>query len=753
MHTVKWAAARAAMLCSVLIVYGCGGGGGGGGPQNPPTPPATFTVGGVVSGLAGNSVALRLNSGADLVIAGNGGYTFPGTIASGAAYTVTVQTQPANPAQTCVLANATGSASANVTNVTVTCSTNMYSVRGALSGLAGGSVVLRNNGGDDLTLSADGNFQFATSVASGSAYAVTVQTNPAVPAQTCVVTQGSGNVAAANVTDVAVNCTTNSYTVGGTVSGLTGAGLVLRNNGGNDLALNANGAFTFTAPLLSGANYLVTVQTEPAAKRCTVANADGPVLAANITNVTITCVNIYTISGSVRGLDVPGLVLRNSGGDDLTINANGAFSFATPVPHGSNYNVTAVAGTPASPRHVCEVTNGADVATANVTDVEVTCEADRFAYVAHISTTSFSGPGLISALVMNHETGVLAPIAGTATYPVGNGAAHIVSDPRGRFIYVAHTAAFTTQGSVSGFSVNPTTGALTPVPGSPYTAGMATGGLAIDSEGKFLYATNRNSDDVSGWVIQANGSLTPVPGSPYDLGDATTPAAVATAPVGHGSYVYVAHNNMNGVPFVSAFTYHGTTGALTELPGSPFNAGLSAYSPSSLLVNAAGDTLYMANSGTSNISTFDIAAGAGTLTQRAGSPTSALNAPRFLHQARLSPSLFVVSSLSYQLGLFGHDPVTFLPTFLDSEDMFAGSYCSVATDPYGEFAYVPQADGTSNYLFGFRVTAGGTALESLTLNTETPPTPTNIYTLPAQMPCGMAIRYSRRDREVLQVPE
>ena len=119
---------------------------------------------------------------------------FPGTIARGTAYTVTVQTQPTGPTQTCALANATGTIAANVSNVTVTCTTNTYRVRGTLSGLSGGSALLRNNGGDDLTLSANGAFEFATAVPSGGAYAVTVQAQPLGPAQTCVVTQGSGNV-------------------------------------------------------------------------------------------------------------------------------------------------------------------------------------------------------------------------------------------------------------------------------------------------------------------------------------------------------------------------------------------------------------------------------------------------------------------------------------------------------------------------------------------------------------------------------
>ncbi len=745
MHRVYLMVARAAMLCTILLLAACGGGGS----QNPPPPPVTITVGGNVTGLAGNSVVLRLNDGTNLIVNANGSFVFPGTIASGATYSVTVQTQPTNPVQTCVLVNATGSASTNITSVTVTCNTDLYHVSGTITGLAGGTVVLLNNGGDALMLSANGTFQFATSVASGGAYAVTVRTNPTGPVQTCVVTQGSGNVVTADVTTVAVNCSTNSYSVAGTVTGLSGPGLILRNNGGNDLAVNANGMFTFSTPITSGSNYLVTVQTQPLTKRCTVMNGSGPVIATNIDNVNVTCVNLYTIGGLVHGLDVPGLVLRNAGGDDLTIDANGAFTFATLLPQDSGYNVTTVAGTPSSPRHVCQVTSGTGLATTNITNIDVICEADRFAYVAHSSTVSFNGPGLVSALTMNHETGALAPIAGTSTYAIGNGARQIVSDPRGRFIYIAHTAVFTTQGSISGFSVNPATGGLTPVPGSPFLAGMATSSLAIDSEGSFLYATNTNSDDVSGWAIQPNGSLSIVPGSPYRIGDAASPSSIVIMHGGQCCYVYVAHSNINGVPHVSAYTYHEMTGALSQLSDSPFSAGLAAYSPTSLQINNTGELLYMANGGTSNITTFDIAGGSGTLTERSGSPTSALNAPCYLHQPPLSPLLLVVSSLSSQLGLFSNDPNTSLPTsLLDTESMFGGEYCSVATDPYGEFAYVPKFDDVANYLFGFRSGPGGSSLDPLLLSAVAP---TNTYILTAQKPRTMVIRNSRRDREVLQV--
>ena len=53
-----------------------------------------------------------------------------------------------------------------------------------------------------------------------------------------------------------------TYTIGGTVSGLTGTGLVLQDNGGNNLSVSASGSFTFSTAVASGAAYSVTVFTQ-----------------------------------------------------------------------------------------------------------------------------------------------------------------------------------------------------------------------------------------------------------------------------------------------------------------------------------------------------------------------------------------------------------------------------------------------------------------------------------------------------------
>ncbi len=93
-----------------------------------------------------------------------------------------------------------------------------------------------------------------------------------------------------------------TYTIGGNVTGLTGS-LVLRNNGADDLSVNANGAFSFKTALLSAAAYAVTVATQPNNQSCTVANGTGTVGSANVTNVAVTCAAAPPPAGS-GSLDV-----------------------------------------------------------------------------------------------------------------------------------------------------------------------------------------------------------------------------------------------------------------------------------------------------------------------------------------------------------------------------------------------------------------------------------------------------------------
>src|SRR5215467_6892636 len=105
------------------------------------------------------------------------------------------------------------------------------------------------------------------------------------------------------------------FTIAGAVVGLTGSGLVLQDNGGDDLTITANGTFTFKTAITSGATYKVTIKTQPStpAQNCSVTNATGTALA-NVTNVQVTCGNIFPLGGTISGLLGTGMQLQDATG-------------------------------------------------------------------------------------------------------------------------------------------------------------------------------------------------------------------------------------------------------------------------------------------------------------------------------------------------------------------------------------------------------------------------------------------------------
>lgn len=300
----------------------------------------------------------------------------------------------------------------------------VYSIGGTVSGLAGTGLVLQDNGGNNLSISTNGTFTFAGTLNSGTAYSVTILTQPSNPVQTCVVTSGSGT-ATSNVTSVQVTCPP-VYTIGGTISGLTGAGLVLQDNGGDNLSTLSNGSFTFPTPLQTGTAYTATVLTQPSnpQQNCVVSNASGTA-NANVTNIQVVCTTVtYTISGTVSNMNGGGLVLQDNGTDNLTINANGPFTFATPIAGDFSFDVT-VLTQPANGQQTCVVTNGNAVVTSNVTNVAVNCSAT----FAHGNWTWMAGP---QPQDWPGQYGTIG-VAGPNNYPGTRWAPSAGEDPSGDF--------------------------------------------------------------------------------------------------------------------------------------------------------------------------------------------------------------------------------------------------------------------------------------------------------------------------------
>ena len=248
-----------------------------------------------------------------------------------------------------------------------------YTVGGTIAGLTG-TAVLENNAGNDLSTSTNGAFTFSTALAQGSAYNVTVKTNPS--GQVCTVTNPSGTIATANVTNVSITCVTT------VVPHLHGRGhhhrahrhRRPREQRGQRPEHQHQRRLHLQHRLGPGSAYNVTVKTNPSGQVCTVTNPSGTIATANVTNVSITCVTTvvptYTVGGTIAGLTGTA-VLENNAGNDLSTSTNGAFTFSTALAQGSAYNVT-VKTNPSG--QVCTVTNpSGTIATANVTNVSITC--------------------------------------------------------------------------------------------------------------------------------------------------------------------------------------------------------------------------------------------------------------------------------------------------------------------------------------------------------------------------------------------
>jgi hypothetical protein len=128
---------------------------------------------------------------------------------------------------------------------------------------------------------------FPTLIGNDTDYNVTVKSSPS--SAVCTATNNKGRSSNFDVTTVVITCITNSYNLGGSVTGLTGAGLVLVN--GSDRVTVAPGATNFTfAKVGDGFPYGVTVLTQPASQTCTVTNGVGTMGAGDVNNIQVSCI-------------------------------------------------------------------------------------------------------------------------------------------------------------------------------------------------------------------------------------------------------------------------------------------------------------------------------------------------------------------------------------------------------------------------------------------------------------------------------
>jgi N-acetylneuraminic acid mutarotase len=405
---VRWLAVLAG-ACALTACDSSGSSNSGSTPG--PPEPTLYTISGTVSGASGVGLVLVDNGVTLSVPSGATNFAYPVGLASGTGYAVSVQTSPAGLA--CTLANGSGTITANVSNIAVTCvpQTITVTLGGTISGLNANGLVLANNGTTLPVNSGATTFTFASPVTAGTTYAVTVQAAPA--GLTCSVADGIGTAGTADISNVVVTCSPRSFTVGGTIAGLNGIGLVLANGADRLSVVSGATSFTMPTPVASTSGYSVIVATQPNGLSCSVQNGASTIGTANVTNIAVTCTDQpFTLGGTITGLNGTGLVLAN-GSDTVTVPANAtSFTLPTPVSFASTYSVT-VATQPTG--LTCSISSGATgtMPASNVNTVAVVC-SDQ-AYSLGGSITGLSTAGLVLA---NGTDTVSPPAAATSfTFP------------------------------------------------------------------------------------------------------------------------------------------------------------------------------------------------------------------------------------------------------------------------------------------------------------------------------------------------
>jgi Lactonase, 7-bladed beta-propeller len=623
---------------------------------------ATDTIGGVVVGLTGSGLVLQ--NGSDTIsVASNGTFVFPTALPSGTQYNISVLSPPINPNEDCAVLNGQGTtADSDVVNIGVVCTVNSnptHTIAGTVTGVSG-TLVLEDNGRDDLTITADGPFKFPLAIPSGSSYDVTTKSAGGVQSQVCTFVNATGMVGDSDITNVTITCTANAG-VTATVSGLAGTGLTLQNTAnGDSLPVAANGTVVFPVGIGNGQAYNVTVTAQPTnpSQTCLIGNGAGT--APETTPVTVTCTtNTYTVGGTVTGFPDPqaansstgvlNLVLRDSAGDTVTIPPTSTspvgFTFPTPIPSGSTYSVSIQAqpgvdfsgGQGLQTSSVCIVSGGGTgtVTSANVVNVAITCvRPGGFAYVTN------STDNTISTYIIDGDTGALLPSG--APVSTGTSPTSAVMAPSGNlngvnFLYVANGG----SSNLSEYGIDPNMGTLTALAGSPFTMGGLNAPTSLAAfEGPqmaWLYATNPGTggpvsaaaSPVSGSISGATydtttGTLTDIAGTPFPTGFQPT-GALNFYDVSSALYYLVetnsADNTLSSFQLGAAGTLQipqfAPTAATGNVPTSV--AGLSIYPVGA---EASNDMLYVANSGDNTLSSYNLTNGTGDLYAVATIPTN-----------------------------------------------------------------------------------------------------------------------------------
>jgi 6-phosphogluconolactonase (cycloisomerase 2 family) len=344
-----------------------------------------------------------------------------------------------------------------------------------------------------------------------------------------------------------------------------------------------------------------------------------------------------------------------------------------------------------------------------VTGTSLQAQNAGFVYVTNGGGTSGAGAGSISAYSVDSQTGALLPVPGSP-FPDPGGPWSIAVDPKGRFAYAVNVA----NDTISAYAIDGNTGALTPLPGSPFPQDPTLSGerpvsVAIDPSGVFVFVANYYFRTIRAYRIDQNtGALSQVPGSPFPAG--INPESVTVDL--NGQFVYVANGYHGGNGTVSAYSIDRGSGSLTPVPGSPFAVPIGGFPspgsvPCSVTVHAtaSGQVLYVADAWQNYIWEYNIDETNGALVPSSTSHFSMPGGPYSIRSDSHRQFIYASNSYpSYSTGSvagYAIDEATGSLTAVPGSPFPGGSVpVGLAVDPKGRFAFTANQGSSSNNYAG-----------------------------------------------------
>ena len=319
---------------------------------------------------------------------------------------------------------------------------------------------------------------------------------------------------------------------------------------------------------------------------------------------------VVTLTGC-GGATIPSL--DGGGNNDGSNDGDGADThkyFAYVTNTGSTnitvYSINAVTG------ELTEI-SGSPFATGSYPNSIAIDPTGKFAYVVNKNSNS------VTAYSINAD-GSLTPINTDITnssYPTGTYPSFGIVDPTGKFIYVTNT----TSDNITAFSIDPVTGALESIGGSPFATSRDPNTVTIDRNSKFAYAANLLSNSISIFSIGTTGALSNKSDVSISVEGTQSPYPTSITITPDGKFAYVP---LQGSTKIVAYAIDAANGGLTEISGSPFTIGSASCS---IAIDPTGKYAYVANLNTDDVTGYSIHVTTGALTPVSGGPFTAGNMP------------------------------------------------------------------------------------------------------------------------------